>query len=84
MDSCFVEKGERGVCREVAGRVCSPPYGQREGKERDVIECSGIAYKKAPGGWPGAGKQKSKYWILRVFRHIFGGDYVHAGVGGVG
>ena len=67
---------------------CGPgvpgPYGQMEGKERDVIECSGIAHKKAPGGWPGAGKQKSKCWILRVFRHIFGGDYVHAGVGGVG
>ena len=84
MGSCFVEKGERGVCREVAGWCVPGPYGQMEGKERDVIECSGIAYKKAPGGWPGAGKQKSKYWILRVFRHIFCGDYVHAGVGGVG
>ena len=66
------------------GPVVPGPYGQMEGKERDVIECSGIAHKKTPGGWPGAGKQKSKCWILRVFRHIFGGDYVHAGVGGVG
>lgn len=84
MGSYFVEKGERGVCREVAGRVCARSLRAVAGKERNVIECSGIAHKKAPGGWPGAGKRKSKYWILRVFRHIFGGDYVHAGVGGVG
>lgn len=68
---------------------CGPgvpdPYGQMEGKERDVIECSGIAHKKKhPAGGRVRENKKSKYWILRVFRHIFGGDYVHAGVGGVG
>ena len=60
MGSYFVEKGERGVCREVAGRCVPGPYGQMEGKERDVIECSGIAHKKAPGGWAGCGKTKKQ------------------------